>query len=97
MHRDHIVAGLQTGLMYFCPHWRSILISLARGSIQWEGDHVRLVLEPKDGRGLTKEVVARISACLWSIGCRCVLDSSNSSVVSISLLQDCNVLIGLVF
>ena len=37
-------------------------IGLARGSMHWEGDHVRLVVEPKYSRGLTKEVVTRISA-----------------------------------
>ena len=31
-------------------------------------------MKPKDSRGLTKEVVTRISACLQSIGCRCLLD-----------------------
>ena len=31
---------------------------------------------PKDSKGLSKEVVARISACLRRIGCRCVLDEN---------------------
>ena len=42
--------------------------------MRWEGDHIRVVLKPKDSRGITKEVVTRISACLRKIGCRCVLD-----------------------
>ena len=41
--------------------------------MRWEGDHIRVVLKPKDSRGITKEVVTRISACLRKIGCRCVL------------------------
>ena len=49
------------------------LVSVARGNVRWEGDHIRVVLKPKD-RGITKEVVTRISACLRKIGCRCVLD-----------------------
>ena len=36
------------------------LASFARGSVAWEGDHVRLLLLPK---GLSKDVVGRISAC----------------------------------
>ena len=48
------------------------LVSLPRGSIKWERDHVRLVFKSKDSLGLTKEVLACISACLWSIGCRYV-------------------------
>ena len=31
---------------------------------------------PKDSKGLSKDVVGRISACLRKIGCRCVLDES---------------------
>ena len=38
--------------------------------------HVRLILLPKDSKGLSKEVVAKISACLRRIGCRCVLDEN---------------------
>ena len=48
------------------------LVSVARGNVRWEGDHIRVVLKPKDSRGITKEVVTRISACLRKIGCRCV-------------------------
>ena len=48
------------------------LASFARGSVAWEGDHVRLLLLPKDSKG----VVGRISACLRKIGCRCVLDEA---------------------
>ena len=50
------------------------LVSVARGNVRWEGDHIRVVLKPKDSRGIRKEVVTRISACLRKIGCRCVLD-----------------------
>ena len=35
------------------------LVSVARESVRWEGDHIRVVLKPKDSRGLTKEVVTR--------------------------------------
>ena len=50
------------------------LTHVARGSMHWEGDHVMIVGKLKDSRGLTKEVVTRISTCLRSIGCRCALD-----------------------
>ena len=50
------------------------LVGFARGSVFWEGDHIRLILAPRDSKGLTKEVVSRISSCLRKIGCRCVLD-----------------------
>ena len=49
-------------------------LARVRGSMHWEGDHVRIVVKPDDSRGLTKEVVTHISACLRSISCRCVLD-----------------------
>ena len=52
------------------------LVGFARGAVAWEGDHVRLVLLPKDSKGLSKEVVAKISACLRRIGYRCVLDEN---------------------
>ena len=42
----------------------------------WEGDHIRLILVPRDSKGLTNEIVSRISACLRKIGCRCVLDEN---------------------
>ena len=48
----------------------------ARGAVAWEGDHVRLVLLPNNTKGLSKEVVAKISACLRRIGRRCVLDGN---------------------
>ena len=64
------------------------LVSVARGNVRWEGDHIRVVLKPKDSRGITKEVVTRISACLRKIGCRCVLDQVQQQ-------QMCNVLIDL--
>ena len=51
------------------------LAGFARGSVAWEGDHVRL---PKDSKG-RKDVVGRISACLRKIGCRCVLDESQKA------------------
>ena len=40
----------------------------------WEGDHVRLVLTPKDSKGLSRELVSQVSCSLRKIGCRCVLD-----------------------
>ena len=53
------------------------LVGFARGGVAWEGDHVRLILLPNDSKGLSKEVVAKISACLRRIGCtRCVLDEN---------------------
>ena len=45
------------------------LVGFARGSVVWEG---RL---PRDSKGLTNEIVSRISACLRKIGCRCVLEN----------------------
>ena len=32
------------------------LTSFVRGNVLWEGDHVRLVLTPKDSKGLSKKV-----------------------------------------
>ena len=52
------------------------LVCFARGVVEWEGDHVRLVLLPKDSKGLSKDVVAKISACSRRIGCRCMLDEN---------------------
>ena len=52
------------------------LVGFARGAVVWKGDQVRLVLLPKDSKGLSKGVVAKISACLRRIGCRCVLDEN---------------------
>ena len=52
------------------------LVSFARAAVVWEGNHVRLVLLPKDSKGLSKEVVAKISALLRKIGCRCVLNEN---------------------
>ena len=40
----------------------------------WEGDHLRLVLTPKDSKGLTKALVGEVSSCRRKIGCRCFLD-----------------------
>ena len=40
----------------------------------WEGNHVRIVLTPKDSKRLSKEVVSQVSSSLRKIGCRCVLD-----------------------
>ena len=34
---------------------------------------------PKGSKGLSKDVVGRISACLRKIGCRCVLDESQKA------------------
>ena len=55
------------------------LDSFARGSVAWKGDHVRLLLLPKDSKGLSQDVVDRISACLRKIGCRCVLHESQKA------------------
>ena len=33
-------------------------------------------MAPRDSKGLTNEIVSRISACLRKIGCRCVLDEN---------------------
>ena len=46
------------------------LDSFVRGNAFWEGEHVRLVLTPKDSKGLTKELVSQVSASLRKIGCR---------------------------
>ena len=48
------------------------LASFVRGNVFWEGDHVRLVLTPKDSKGLPKELVSQVSSSLRKIGCRCV-------------------------
>ena len=56
------------------------LDSFVRGNTFWEGEHVRLVLTPKDSKGLTKELVSQVSASLRKIGCRCVLDDVESGV-----------------
>ena len=42
----------------------------------WEGEHVRLVLTPRNSKGLTKELVSQVSSSLRKIGCRCVLDET---------------------
>ena len=55
------------------------LVGFTRGVVEWEGDHVRLVLLPKDSKGLSKEIAASISACLMRIGCRCVLDENETA------------------
>ena len=41
--------------------------SLVRGTVAWEGDYVRLILSPKDSRGVSVEVVREISSCLRKI------------------------------
>ena len=35
------------------------LASFVRGNVLWEVDHVRLVLTPKDSKGLSKELVSQ--------------------------------------
>ena len=40
------------------------LVGFARSRVAREGNHIRLVLAPRDSKGLTNEVVGRISACL---------------------------------
>ena len=49
-------------------------LGLARENVLWEGDHVRLVLTPKDSKGLSTELVSQVSSSFGKIGCRCVLD-----------------------
>ena len=56
------------------------LDSFVRGNAFWEGEHVKLVLTPKDSKGLTIELVSQVSASLRKIGCRCVLDDVKSGV-----------------
>ena len=51
-------------------------MGFARGAVVWEGDHLRLILLPKDSKGLNKEVVAKISTYFRRIGCRCMLDEN---------------------
>ena len=41
-------------------------IGFSRGSVAWEGDHVRLVLLHKDSKGLSKAVLGQISLSLSS-------------------------------
>ena len=55
----------------------------------WEGEHVRLVLTPKDSKVLTKELVSQVSASLRKIGCRCVLDGVKSGVRFKSMPIEC--------
>ena len=38
-------------------------------------------MQGERGVDSTKKVVTHVSACLWSIGCRCILDSNSSSGV----------------
>ena len=45
-----------------------------RGSVLWEGDHIRLVLTKKDSKGISREIFRQVSASLRKIGCRCVID-----------------------
>ena len=54
------------------------LVGFARSSVALEDDHIRLVLAPRDSKGLTNEVVGRISR---KIGCRCVLDENKDVVI----------------
>lgn len=61
------------------------LAGFTRGSVSWEGEHIRLVLTPKDSKGLTKDVVTRVSACLRKIGCRCVFDDSKDVSVPLAV------------
>ena len=65
------------------------LDSFVRGNTFWEGEHVRLVLTPKDSKGLTKELVSEVSASLRKIGCRCVLDDVKSGVRFKSMPIEC--------
>ena len=49
------------------------------GKVAWEGDHVRLILNTKDSKGLTKNIVSQVSASLRKVGYRCVLDDEIKS------------------
>ncbi len=69
--------------------------SLVRGTVAWEGDHVRLILSTKDSRGVTVWVVKEIFSCLRKIGCRCVLDESVKREFMPSQLQCSNRFCGL--
>ena len=40
------------------------LVSFVRGKVFWEGEHVRLVLTPRDSKGLTKELVRQVPLVL---------------------------------
>ena len=51
----------------------------------WEGDHIRLVLAPRDSKGITNKVVSHISACLKKIGCRCVLDENRDEACRVTV------------
>ena len=42
--------------------------SLVRGTVAWEGDHVRLIISHKDSRGVSVGVVREISSCLCRPG-----------------------------
>ena len=55
-------------------------LGLGRRARDWEGEYIRLVLTPKDSKGLTKGLVRQMSARLWKIGFRCVLDDVRSGV-----------------
>ena len=66
------------------------LVSFVRGNVFWEGEHIRLVLTPKDSKGLTKVFVSQVSSSLRKIGCRCVLDEEiRSQCRSKPELVDC--------
>ena len=62
------------------------LARFVRGNVLWEGDHVRLVLTPKDSEGLSKELVSQVCTSLRKIGCRCVLGKVRSKPVHIDLV-----------
>ena len=65
-------------------------LGFVRGNVLWEGDHVRLVLTPKDSKGLSKELVSQVSSSLRKIGCRCVLDDDIRGRVRSKLVRvDC--------
>ena len=54
----------------------TLLVSFVRGKVSLEGEHVRLVLTPRDSKELTRELVSQVSSSLRKIGCRCVLDET---------------------
>ena len=74
MPKDLTTLEIRANLADLHVHVHVGLASFVRGNVLWEGDHVRLVLTPKDSKGLSKELVSRVSSSLRKIGCRCVLD-----------------------
>ena len=43
------------------------LVSFVRGKVFWKGEHVGLVLTPRDSKGLTKDLVSQVFSSLRKI------------------------------